>query len=142
MLVAEAGPFKRRKGGFIFCHECKHDIRLIALGERVYVTCTEWCADHDCHTPNEIFSCYSQPEFMEALKDLLILVQDNECHVCEYPLLNGQNKRQNVTFDHMIPRCEGGPSHVDNFKLAHRGCNTRRMYYDRVGDKWVKKKES
>lgn len=33
---------------------------------------------------------------------------------------------QYVTFDHIVPRSRGGDSKLENLRLAHRLCNTKR----------------
>lgn len=31
-----------------------------------------------------------------------------------------------ITFDHIVPQSQGGTSHMDNLRLAHRWCNNDR----------------
>jgi 5-methylcytosine-specific restriction endonuclease McrA len=51
-----------------------------------------------------------------------ILKRDNSiCHIC------GKKVRKNeLSFDHLIPIALGGPHVINNIRVAHRSCNCRR----------------
>jgi len=51
------------------------------------------------------------------------------CTICKEPLdrhIKDVFSEMYITFDHIIPRSEGGLDHIDNLRLAHQGCNRRR----------------
>lgn len=49
-----------------------------------------------------------------------LLERDGDCcFLCRKPLGN------DITVDHLVPRTAGGPNHIANKALAHKGCNLR-----------------
>lgn len=69
-------------------------------------------------------------EKREQLRKRLFERQDGLCHLCGGPMTL-LRKRHNVgrffaTFDHVLPRSDGGTAHISNLKLAHRKCNNAR----------------
>lgn len=43
-----------------------------------------------------------------------------------------------ITFDHVIPKSQGGAKTFENLRLAHRGCNNKRGNVE--GEHWMYKK--
>lgn len=41
------------------------------------------------------------------------------CHLCHQPI----QKMHEITFDHWEPLSKGGADTLDNYRLAHEGCN-------------------
>lgn len=55
--------------------------------------------------------------------------QKGLCHLCGKPMAISQEKVMHdsfATFDHLIPRSQGGVNAQDNLPLAHRRCNEKR----------------
>jgi 5-methylcytosine-specific restriction endonuclease McrA len=52
---------------------------------------------------------------------LLFKKQRGRCWIC-----NGMMARDTITFDHIIPKSKGGLAELENLKLAHACCNSRR----------------
>lgn len=51
------------------------------------------------------------------------------CALCDKPLDRHIKDPKNdwyITFDHIVPRSEGGANNLDNIQLAHRFCNEER----------------
>ena len=49
----------------------------------------------------------------------LIKKYGNICYICEEPF----KSLKDITFDHYLPLSKGGFDLLDNFRLAHFGCN-------------------
>lgn len=49
-----------------------------------------------------------------------------ECHLCGAPLELAADGPMAITFDHLVPRSQGGGSALDNLALAHWKCNNER----------------
>lgn len=54
-------------------------------------------------------------------KRILINRDGRNCYLCKKPLT-----WRTMTFDHIVPRSEGGSHHTDNLKLACADCNNER----------------
>lgn len=69
-------------------------------------------------------------EKRELLRKRLFERQEGLCHLCGGPMTLLRKRsaigRFFATFDHVVPRSEGGTAHVSNLKLAHRTCNNAR----------------
>lgn len=53
--------------------------------------------------------------------------QDGLCWLCKGGMATpGSGGRYEATFDHVIPKSQGGTSHISNLKLAHASCNNSR----------------
>jgi 5-methylcytosine-specific restriction endonuclease McrA len=114
----------------MYCHECKHFVLLVIRNERAFISCVDDCPDHECWTPTSIFSLHKQKYFREALRAMLLELQDNKCWICERDLR--LLKPYRVTIDHLRPLSLGGENHVRNMKLACSTCNNKRMDHRRV----------
>ena len=57
-----------------------------------------------------------------------IMARDGRnCWLCGLPVyLRSRMHDLSPSIDHVVRRCEGGRNHLDNYRLAHRICNTRR----------------
>lgn len=58
----------------------------------------------------------------QRLTTALLARDGNSCHVCGVPF----DERHPPTLDHIQELRYGGRTHLDNLKLAHRGCNNLR----------------
>lgn len=57
-----------------------------------------------------------------AFSRMNIFLRDNfKCQYC-----NDQFAPSNLTFDHVVPRCEGGPTNFENIVACCVPCNTRK----------------
>ena len=62
-------------------------------------------------------------------RDLLLFKQNGRCALCghRFPRDGEVNEsvaiRFAVTFDHVVPRSQGGSDEVGNLRLAHYACN-------------------
>lgn len=73
-----------------------------------------------------------------ALRQKLFGRQSGLCYLCGQPmaLYIGQDQTLRplmATFDHLVPRVEGGSHDESNLKLAHGGCNSARGTGNVVG---------
>jgi 5-methylcytosine-specific restriction endonuclease McrA len=65
-------------------------------------------------------------------RELLMLRQHGLCALCGHRFPRDGEVNQSVaiefspTFDHVIPRSQGGADDFSNFRLVHRGCNRAR----------------
>lgn len=53
----------------------------------------------------------------------------SNCTICGEPLDRAEPTRGNgkaISFDHIVPRSEGGSDRLENLRLAHRLCNSLR----------------
>lgn len=49
------------------------------------------------------------------------------CHVCGLPVnLDCRKGGERPSVDHLIPLREGGPNTLENARICHIGCNSRR----------------
>ena len=53
----------------------------------------------------------------KELKDILKYEQNNKCAICNYEL------NDDITYEHIIPRCYGGETSYKNGKVVHYNCN-------------------
>lgn len=53
----------------------------------------------------------------KELKDILKYEQNNKCAICNYEL------NDDITYEHIIPRCHGGETSYKNGKVVHLSCN-------------------
>lgn len=73
-----------------------------------------------------------ESEKRELLRAQLFAQQQGLCHLCGTPMTITRRSRNTTvastfaTFDHLVPRSEGGTSYWKNLKLAHRRCNSAR----------------
>lgn len=69
-------------------------------------------------------------EKREALRRKLFEEQSGLCHLCGRPMTlkrNGLSTSPSyATFDHKVPKSDGGRSYHTNLALAHRRCNNSR----------------
>lgn len=49
----------------------------------------------------------------------LIAKYGNSCYLCAKPI----NQMRQITFDHWQPLSKAGSDTLDNYRLAHEGCN-------------------
>lgn len=49
----------------------------------------------------------------------LIAKYGNTCYLCNKPI----SEMKQITFDHWEPLSKGGSDTLDNYRLAHEGCN-------------------
>ena len=56
-------------------------------------------------------------EFKQYLRNILVKRQNYKCAVCNCNLEN------DITFEHIIPRCRGGLTSLKNGKAVHSWCN-------------------
>jgi 5-methylcytosine-specific restriction endonuclease McrA len=76
----------------------------------------------------------------------LIERDGNICWLCNKPCdvsRIGTGHRNSPTADHVVPKSHGGPNKMENFKLAHNQCNTRRgnkfaNSLDELNQTWLK----
>lgn len=61
----------------------------------------------------------TSPQEWDQLKCVLLGRQGWRCCYCEKPLL-----WKTATFDHLIPRVQGGDDYADNLSLACQRCNS------------------
>lgn len=71
------------------------------------------------------------PTKREAERTRLFALQNGRCHLCGRLMtlkrLNSRNPGKGfATFDHVVPRKNGGTAYFTNIKLAHRKCNNQR----------------
>jgi len=65
-------------------------------------------------------------------RELLLVRQDGCCAICghRFPQPGELNPQMqsffSTTFDHIVPRSDGGSDDLDNFRLVHGGCNRAR----------------
>lgn len=66
------------------------------------------------------------------------MTSDPTCWLCGHriDLMLDARDPWSLTFDHVVPRAEGGEDREDNMLPAHRACNTSRMH------EWRKSKDS
>lgn len=56
----------------------------------------------------------------------LFRLRGNRCSICGGELslrVTDHRAEDYITFDHIIPRSEGGSDKIDNVRLAHQRCN-------------------
>ena len=58
-----------------------------------------------------------EPKFKQYLRNILDKRQNNKCAVCNCKLEN------DITFEHILPRCKGGLTSLRNRKAVHSWCN-------------------
>jgi 5-methylcytosine-specific restriction endonuclease McrA len=63
----------------------------------------------------------SRQEYKRAVLNLIRQRDGDNCGICGLPVLLGQD-----CLDHILPKCRGGTEAVENLRLAHITCNTRR----------------
>jgi 5-methylcytosine-specific restriction endonuclease McrA len=72
------------------------------------------------------------PRTRAAWRECLMLKQRSLCAICGYRLpVTGELSAElefaySATFDHIIPRSQGGHDGLENLRLAHRRCNVAR----------------
>lgn len=48
------------------------------------------------------------------------------CEICKKPITRNGNNRFKMSFDHIIPKSEGGRNTFENLRVTHRICNCKR----------------
>ena len=65
-------------------------------------------------------------------RELLLLKQRSLCAICGHRFAEESEGNPSVraqfapTFDHVVPRSQGGADELANFRLVHNGCNRSR----------------
>ncbi len=54
----------------------------------------------------------------KRITDAIYIRDAARCHLCHQLV-----RRRDASVDHVVPSSKGGPSTLDNLKLAHRRCN-------------------
>ena len=48
------------------------------------------------------------------------------CEICGKPIRKNDNKKYHLSFDHIIPKAEGGLNTLKNLRITHCVCNNNR----------------
>lgn len=77
------------------------------------------------------FTPAERVEQREKLRRKLFEEQDGLCWLCNEPMTLERGDYENpnrrfASFDHVIPKHNGGTAYYTNLKLAHRSCNSIR----------------
>jgi 5-methylcytosine-specific restriction endonuclease McrA len=67
---------------------------------------------------------------LRGIKITKLIARDGmECSICGIPMnrkIEAPGRGDAISFDHIIPRSEGGSDRIENLRLAHRACNSIR----------------
>lgn len=66
------------------------------------------------------------PKTRKRWKVILWERQKGRCYWCDKRMFRHVHCDHFATFEHLIPRSQGGGDIFENFVLAHRSCNQRR----------------
>lgn len=73
-------------------------------------------------------SWQDRAERRHALRKRIFEEQKGLCWLCGEPMLLDGRSPKFASFDHVIPKSEGGTTYHTNLKLAHRKCNSARNH--------------
>lgn len=71
--------------------------------------------------------CRMKTSQRKYAKYMLLRRDGRRCWLC-----GGHMADSEISIDHIIPRSRGGSNQIDNLKLAHIDCNTRRSDADGI----------
>lgn len=75
-------------------------------------------------------------------KQRLLRKYGNECCLCGLPF-DLESPKPDITYEHVIPRAQGGSNFIENLRLSHGLCNSRRGVIPiHVYQQWLRAKES
>lgn len=117
------------------CSECGADIVIPddQIGN-AKMTCSDKCTYARSHRVSQGRYSGFDPRKLTGFAREDVFRRDNwVCQLCNKPVdrdLDHKHK-MSATLDHIIPRSIGGGDSIDNLRLAHRSCNSRRRADDR-----------
>jgi hypothetical protein len=56
---------------------------------------------------------------LSVIKRTLIERDGDKCFYCKNPL------EDDITVEHLLSMCHGGPNHISNYVLSHKDCNSK-----------------
>ena len=62
----------------------------------------------------------------QSLRVRLAEAQNWRCCWCHQPMALERKRPDSATFEHIVPRCMGGPDRIENVVIACNDCNNRR----------------